>query len=122
MRFKIDENLPIELAQQLRAAGYDAETVAGEGLAGKPDEVIFEVCQQEGRILLTLDRGFGDIRRYGTRSHAGILVLCPVKQDRETVYRLVGQVLQMLGEQPVENALWIVEEGRVRIRVSYNRL
>jgi len=32
MRFKIDENLPIELADLLRDAGFDAMTVPEQGI------------------------------------------------------------------------------------------
>ena len=44
MQFKIDENLPVECVQRLQAAGYSAETVAAEGLAGQPDAVVFAFC------------------------------------------------------------------------------
>jgi hypothetical protein len=37
MRFKIDENLPIDAAELLAAAGHDAHTVLQEGLGGNPD-------------------------------------------------------------------------------------
>ncbi|HUA84508.1 MAG TPA: DUF5615 family PIN-like protein [Bryobacteraceae bacterium] len=33
MKFKIDENLPSELAGDLAQLGHEADTVAGEGLA-----------------------------------------------------------------------------------------
>ena len=34
MKFKLDENLPIELAADLRISGYDVDTVIDEGLRG----------------------------------------------------------------------------------------
>lgn len=34
MKFKLDENLPIEAAKLLVASGYDAHTVLQEGLGG----------------------------------------------------------------------------------------
>jgi predicted nuclease of predicted toxin-antitoxin system len=40
MRFKVDENLPVEVADSLRQAGYDTATV------------------------ITLDTDFADIRAY----------------------------------------------------------
>ena len=35
MKFKIDENLPIEVAQLLNQAGYDAMTVYEQNLGGE---------------------------------------------------------------------------------------
>jgi predicted nuclease of predicted toxin-antitoxin system len=116
MRFKIDENLPVEFAQLLQAAGYSAETVPAEGLGGQPDEAIFAFCQQEQRVLVTLERGFGDIRRYPLGLHAGIIVLRPARQDREMCLALLEQLLPLLREQEVVGRIWIVELGRVRVR------
>ena len=58
MRFKIDENLPRELAQLLIDQGHDAQTVSDEGLGGQNDVHISAVCRKERRALLTLDTGF----------------------------------------------------------------
>ena len=38
MKVKIDENLPAEIADDLRALGHDAMTVVDQGMAGIPDE------------------------------------------------------------------------------------
>jgi len=62
VRFKVDENMPVETADLLRAAGYEAATVVSEGLGGVDDEVIGERLQGEGRAPVTLDLNFGDIR------------------------------------------------------------
>ena len=67
MRFKIDENLPIEVAQTLRDGGHDASTALEEGMGGKPDIDIAAVCQRETLVLITLDSDFADIRAYPPR-------------------------------------------------------
>jgi hypothetical protein len=67
-------------------------------------------------VLVTLDRGFGDIRRYPIGSHVGIIVLRPARQDRETCLALVEQLLPLLREQELAGCIWIVEWGRVRVR------
>lgn len=48
MKFKIDENLPTEVAQALRDAGYEADTVEDEGLSGAPDADISRIIRQRG--------------------------------------------------------------------------
>ena len=40
MKFKLDENLPVEVAELIRAAGHEATTVFQEGLAGKNDALL----------------------------------------------------------------------------------
>jgi predicted nuclease of predicted toxin-antitoxin system len=51
VKFKIDENLPVEIAGLLRAVGYDAMTVIEQELRGEDDALISEACLQEGRVL-----------------------------------------------------------------------
>ena len=71
MRFKIDENLPVEIADLLIQAGHEAETVLTEGLGGTADPQISLVCQQEGRVLITLGPGFCRYKVLSTGSFAG---------------------------------------------------
>jgi predicted nuclease of predicted toxin-antitoxin system len=118
MRFKIDENLPVEIAERLRAEGYIADTVIAQGLAGERDELVFDHCQREQRVLVTMDKGFGDIRQYTPGTHFGILLIRSARQDRDTFIQLIEQVLPHLQEQSIEGCLWIVEPGQVRIRRS----
>ncbi|MFN5965656.1 MAG: DUF5615 family PIN-like protein, partial [Pseudanabaena sp.] len=54
MKFKIDENLPIEFAELLQKEGYDASTIYSESLKGAKDPVVIDVCKQEQRVLITL--------------------------------------------------------------------
>ena len=53
MEFKIDENLPVEIADILEAAGHDAITVLDQNLGGCEDSKVIEVCNEEKRILVT---------------------------------------------------------------------
>jgi len=66
LKFKVDENLLVECAESLRAAGYDAETVSAEALSGSQDAVLFDHCMKEERILITLDLDFGCIHHAPT--------------------------------------------------------
>ncbi len=116
MRFKVDENLPLEVAEILRDAGYDAVTVVEEGLGGEKDDVVAEVCRKEQRALVTLDAGFGDIRAYPPEEYAGLVILRLGRQDKGHVLEVMGWVVGLLGKERLRGRLWIVEEGRVRVR------
>jgi predicted nuclease of predicted toxin-antitoxin system len=64
MKFKTDENLPSEVVDHLRLAGFDAMTVVERRLSGAPDARVAAVCHDEGRVLVTLDLDFADIRAH----------------------------------------------------------
>jgi len=114
--FKVDENLPAAAADLLREAGHDARTVLDQGLRGTDDDMLEGVCLREHRVLLTLDRGYGDPRRHPTAGSPGVVVLRPFAQDRETVLSLVRGFLEAIKADRLEESLWVVEPHRIRIR------
>ena len=116
MRFKIDENLPIEIAEALQSSGFDARTVLEQGFQGKADDQIAAVCQREARALVTLDLDFADIRTYPPQDYPGLIVLRLARQDKLTVLNTMQRIIRMLEKEPLERNLWIVDERRVRIR------
>ena len=96
MKFKTDENLPTEAADLLRAAGYDAVTVGEQRLGGSVDPTVGSVCQREGRVLVTLDLDFANIRAYPPAEFAGIVVLRSKRQDKHAVLALVHRTALVL--------------------------
>ena len=116
MRFKIDENLPSEVAELLREVAYDAITVGEQHLAGSDDSDIASVCQQEKRALVTLDTDFADIRAYPPEEFPGLIVLRLRWQDKPHILQVLRRLVPTFSREPLEHCLWIVEEDRVRIR------
>ncbi len=116
MRFKLDENLPAEAADLLRDAGYDAVTVLEQEMSGETDASVAAVCEQEGRVLVTLDTDFADLRTYPPEDYPGLFVLRLRRQDKPHVLGVLRRMLPMLGTEQLDARLWIVDEERVRIR------
>jgi predicted nuclease of predicted toxin-antitoxin system len=116
VKLKLDENLPHDLATALRREGHDVHTVVDEQLAGESDPVVVAAATDEGRILLTLDRGIGDLRRYPPGSHAGILVLRPGAQDPESILALIQRLMRTHPLDELRGCVVIVEPRKVRIR------
>jgi len=116
VKLKLDENLPHDLATALRGDGHDVHTVVDEQLAGESDPVVVAAATDEGRILLTLDRGVGDLRRYPPGSHAGILILRPVAQDPESILGLIQRLVRTHPLDELRGCVVIVEPRKVRIR------
>lgn len=114
-RFKVDENLPEEVAALLREHGHDAMSARSQGLAGHPDSALSRVCRSENRTLVTLDTDFANIRAYPPVDHPGIVVLRLDRQDKESALAAIIRLVPLLATEPLATKLWIVESDRVRI-------
>lgn len=116
MKFKVDENLPIEVAELLQESGHDAVTVLDQQMSGETDTSLAAVCQQENRAIITLDLDFADIRTYPPDQFAGLIVLRLKQHDKIHVLSVFKRVMDMLNTELLDGRLWIIEESRVRIR------
>lgn len=116
MKFKIDENLPLEIAELLRSAHHDAATVMDQGLRGADDCLIIDACLRQGRVLVTLDLDFADVRAYPPQEFPGFMVLRVRRQDKRHLITVFRRVIPLIEREWVEHQLWIMEETRVRIR------
>ncbi len=115
MRFKLDENLPSEMAALFVEAGHAAVTTLDQQLGGAQDSNIALVCLREGRTLVTLDVDFADIRAYPPRRYPGIVVFRLGKQSRDYLLEIASGLLRDLTVS-LQGQLRIVEDSRIRIR------
>lgn len=116
MRFKIDENLPQEIADVLRKGGHDALTVYDQDIVGINDDSLLKRCISEARVLVSLDTGFSNIGAYPPGEFRGIVVIRVCNQGKRHILNVFGRVMPLFASQPVDKHLWIVEENMVRIR------
>lgn len=115
MKFKLDENFGIRTQKLFHAAGHDAQTVHDQRLQGCSDHYLYEVCCAEERCLVTLDMDFADVTRFPPANSNGIAVIRVPRNPSIILEQLIRQFLQALIQMPIENRLWIVEVGRIRI-------
>ncbi len=116
MKFKIDENLPLEIAEILKQSGHEAHSVYDENMQGNKDPLILSTCRKEKRALITLDLDFSDIRNYPPNENSGIIVLRLKQQDKPFVLDMVRRLRSVLPTEGIEGFLWIVDDKKIRIR------
>jgi predicted nuclease of predicted toxin-antitoxin system len=92
MRLKLNENMPRPLAESLLRAGHDVHTASDEGLLGKSDRVVWSAVVHERRLLLTLDRDFGQLA-IQSGDHAGAIVLRPRDANKMAIEALAFRAL-----------------------------
>jgi predicted nuclease of predicted toxin-antitoxin system len=121
MKVKLDENIPTRCRAILLERGHDAVTVIDEGLAGSPDPVVAAAAEAEGRILFTLHREFGDLRKYRLGQHPGIVLFRLPDQQAPKVEDVLRSLLEQYDFGDIAGCLVIAEPGRLRFRRPESR-
>ena len=116
MRIKLDENMPVELRDDLRALGHDADTVPDEGISGAPDSLILDRVRSEGRMLWTMDKGIADVRQYPPHLYAGIVLFRPSSLGRGEVLVFARQHLKQILAIKLSGKLLVIGESSLRLR------
>ena len=115
---KLDEGLSHTLMPVLTAHKYEAYTVRGQGWGGMKDRDLWPAVQAEQAFLITIDKGFGDIRRYPPGTHAGVLVLRPDNESLSEYTSLLGTVLASHSLTEFAGCVVVATPRSIRVRRS----
>ncbi len=119
MRVKLDENLGRSVFQVFRQEGHDTSTVFEQELSGEADSKIFAACLDEERVLITLDHDFGNLLRFPPSKSGGTVILeAPPSVSYSFLADLARMAARELKSRPVQGQLWIVQPGRIRVRLG----
>ena len=113
MKLLLDSCLSGKAAESLRASGHDVAWV-GDWPADPGDAAILARASEEGRIVVTLDKDFGELAVVHGRSHSGIirLVDCSVMRQAATCELVLERHSALLSAGGIVTA----EPGRLRVR------
>jgi predicted nuclease of predicted toxin-antitoxin system len=115
-RFLIDENLPHSLADLLRTHGIDAVHVRDVGLVGADDAAVFAHAVANGRAIVTLDVGLGDITKYPLGTHAGIVLARFVTSlHRDELNKAIAAALRLLPDEDLAGNVVVYSPHKLRI-------
>jgi hypothetical protein len=116
MKCRPDETLG-DLGRDLpTASGHDVSTVAMQGSSGAADDALYRFCATERRVLIALDRDFGEILRFAPEDTAGIAIVdFHGRLSPASIRARIKEPADLLAVEPIEGRLWIVEPGRVRV-------
>jgi predicted nuclease of predicted toxin-antitoxin system len=108
MKFLIDENISPKVAEELQKLEYDAIHVREASLKGHIDEEIMTFAKNKGRVLLTLDIDFADIRNYPIGTHSGIIRLKIKSTRSKRILDCLKALLPEIMNYPLETGGLVV--------------
>jgi predicted nuclease of predicted toxin-antitoxin system len=110
-----DENVPAATVRVLRDAGIDVRS-ASEEMPGTADAVLLALARDEGRLLLTFDRDYGElIYRHRHPSPPALVYMRFVPTTPEEP-AMVFQNLLRHGEIELDGRFTVVTRTQVRQR------
>lgn len=115
VRVKVDEDLPGDVAEILRAAGHNASSVMEQSMSGIADEKLWEVIVEEGCCLVTADKGFADIRKYSSGSHSGIVLFRLPRESRAGYIALARLFLERFELQRAIGRIVVATPAAIRV-------
>ena len=95
MKVVVDENIPTMTVSELRRRGHDALDFRGTQKEGSPDFEVWNLAQKEGRLLITTDKGFAQLRQ---SEHAGVLIIRLRQPNRHRIHQRVIQAIDHFPE------------------------
>ena len=93
MKFIADENLGSEVPKFLRSLGIDVIAVA-EVAAGEADPNVLSIANSQQRILLTLDKDFGELVFKEGLIHSGVILFRLKDESIENKKKILLKVLK----------------------------
>jgi predicted nuclease of predicted toxin-antitoxin system len=99
--------------EELSRAGHDTE-LAGDWDRDPGDEEILQLAHEQSRVLVTLDKDFGELAVAFGRPHSGLVRLVGMSAREQGP--MCVDILSRYAEELAAGAIVTVEPGRIRIR------
>lgn len=116
-KFLLYANLSPETGRFLaQRFGFDVTDLITVGQAGLSDEAVVELAKRESRVVITFDRGFGEIYHRREQGRLGVLILRLADQSVESVNQTLARFFTAEANSiDLDHSLVIIEEDRLRI-------
>jgi len=114
LKFLIDVGVGKKVENWLSAQGYDIKSIR-ELDPRMPDEKILELASKEKRMVLTMDKDFGELVYSANLPHTGVLILRIEDFDSEQKVDVVRNILQE-HQARIVGRFCVFKDNKLRIR------
>jgi predicted nuclease of predicted toxin-antitoxin system len=114
MKILVDVSAGCAIADALRALGHDVETVRDRD-ARLVDSAILAWAVNEQRLVITMDKDFGELVFRSGQAHAGVLLLRLEEARSAQKVAVVTAIFAQYADQ-LPGRFTVYQDGRIRIR------
>jgi predicted nuclease of predicted toxin-antitoxin system len=113
LKFMIDVGVGKKVEQWLTAQGYDVKTVRSFDPKAEDAEIL-KRAESESRMVVTMDKDFGELVYRSGKGHAGVLILRLEDATGDEKVSVVKKILSEHGDK-IRGRFCVFQAGRLRI-------
>ncbi|MCI0529224.1 MAG: DUF5615 family PIN-like protein [Nitrospira sp.] len=113
-KFLVDVGVGKKVERWLLQSQYDVKAVRDISSSMEDDEIL-QMAVSESRIVLTMDKDFGELVYNFSLPHAGVLLLRLEEAKADEKVKIVKSILENYADQ-LPNKFSVFQNGRLRIR------
>lgn len=100
----------------LRAQGHEVITLKELNQADAEDSQVLSLAQSLDAVLVTNDKGFGNILMYPPAQYSGIILLRMTAANQQRVHRILLDFLKTHNREALRGARVVIDTHTYRIR------
>lgn len=113
LKFLVDVGVGKKVEEWLKENRYDVKTVRSIDPRAKDAEIL-KMATAESRMVITMDKDFGELVFKSGKLHAGVLILRIEDAKGNEKVELIKKILQEY-EDKIKNRFCVFQDGRLRI-------
>ena len=114
VKFLVDVGVGTKVEDWLSANGYDTRSVRAINARAK-DRDILALAVAEARMVITMDKDFGELVHNSGQAHSGVLILRLEDATGDEKAEIVRKILAEHSGQ-MHHAFCVFQDGKLRIR------
>lgn len=114
MKFLIDVGVGKSVEQTLRMKGYDVKSIL-DADPEMSDLSILQLASSENRIVITMDKDFGELVFNSGYYHQGVLLLRLEDMNGQKKSEIVNHIIEKFADK-IQHNFCVFKKGRFRIR------
>ncbi len=114
LKFLVDVGVGRRVEEYLKKRGFDIKTVI-ELDPRMPDEEIISLAALEARMVVTMDKDFGELVYHSLMDHRGVLLLRLEDASGDEKLHVIAKIIENFSDQ-IKNCFCVFKNNKFRIR------
>jgi predicted nuclease of predicted toxin-antitoxin system len=114
IKFLVDLGVGRKVEEHLTKGGYDVVSVRDVDVRAK-DRDILKRAVSEGRMIMTMDKDFGELVHHSGMAHSGVLILRIEDATGKEKAEIVNKILTGFSDK-IKNRFCVFQDGKLRVK------